>query len=240
MNLYKELKTVAGGDFNELKTAVVNLWNETTAEDHRTLISNLVCNNHSGKMSGMLSISGSVQHNEFCARNAQIEGSICQKCYAGAQLTRYKAQAIKQKIAQAVLESVALNADDVPFLNAAIFRLEAFGDIANRQQLENYGTIARVNDLTTFALWTKNLIDTADFDKPANMILIVSSLMINKSMNIDALRAAGIPADKVFTVYKSEETAAEAGAVINCGARHCATCRRCYSHGDTYVNELLK
>ena len=44
--------------------------------------------------------------------------------------------------------------------------------------------------------------------------------------------------DKVFTVYDD----ANAGGVnINCGARDCATCGRCYLKNDTvFINEKLK
>ena len=41
---------------------------------------------HTGKMSGMSSISTAVTTNERCAKNAQIEGSICQKCFASKQM----------------------------------------------------------------------------------------------------------------------------------------------------------
>lgn len=37
---------------------------------------------HSGKMSGIPSISTSVLCNRNCAENAAVKGSICEKCYA--------------------------------------------------------------------------------------------------------------------------------------------------------------
>ena len=42
--------------------------------------------NHNGKMCGMASISTSVTTNERCKKNAQIKGSICEKCFASKQM----------------------------------------------------------------------------------------------------------------------------------------------------------
>ena len=41
---------------------------------------------HNGKMAGMASISTAVTTNERCKKNAQVKGSICEKCFAARQM----------------------------------------------------------------------------------------------------------------------------------------------------------
>lgn len=38
--------------------------------------------NHTGKMTGMASLSTSVIDNPICAARAKVKGSICEKCFA--------------------------------------------------------------------------------------------------------------------------------------------------------------
>lgn len=58
--------------------------------------------------------------------------------------------------------------------------------------------------------------------KPENMTIIQSSLKLDQ-----AEQPYGEFVDKVFTVYRPATIDAE-NIEINCGARDCATCRRCY------------
>lgn len=43
----------------------------------------------SGKMEGMMSLNTSCKTNPFCAKHAQVKGSVCEKCYAQRQMKRY-------------------------------------------------------------------------------------------------------------------------------------------------------
>ena len=71
--------------------------------------------------------------------------------------------------------------------------------------------------------------------KPDNVIMVESS----PKMNV-VKAPANEYVDKVFTVF-DENTIAEKHININCGARCCATCRRCYSkETERGVNEKLK
>ena len=74
------------------------------------------------------------------------------------------------------------------------------------------------------------------YKKPENLNIIISSLFINKQLNISNYNFA----DKVFTVY-DKKTATDRNININCGARDCSTCLKCYTKNDIKViNELLK
>ena len=200
--------------------------------------------NHSGKLEGMHSISTSVRRNPNCRDRRNIDNSICQKCYA-VTLTGIR-KGLDEAISRNtdVLTARILSADELPVINDKYFRFEAFGDLINETQAINYINIAKTNKGTHFAIWTKNpwimaaALKTAA--KPSNMIIIYSSPMINKAVNVKALKKLYPFIDKVFTVYR-KDYAQEHSIDINCGGRHCLSCLRCYSKrtGDT-VNELLK
>lgn len=199
--------------------------------------------NHTGKMEGLTSLSTSVTCNENCIKNASIKNSVCSHCYAARMMKRYKTLEAKLKENTKALTREVIPVEEMPLLNFSIFRFESFGDLNNATQVKNYFNLCYKNPSTTFALWTKNprLINEAmkdEFKKPSNLIIIVSSLFLNKRA------AVNYPfIDKVFTVYDMK-TAVENGsnAFINCGSRNCNECRRCYTKtsGVEYINELLK
>lgn len=195
---------------------------------------------HSGKMAGMISISTAVTTNERCAKNAQTPGSICQKCFAAAQMKRYPSMEKPMVENQRILTSEILPMEKLPTINSLYFRFEAFGDLNNATQVINYFRLCYKNPRVKFALWTKNpdyiaeAID-AGYDKPDNLNIVLSSLFINKE------RKNPFPfVDKVFTVYDKKHIE-ENGIDINCGARNCFTCGLCYEkNGVTIINEKLK
>lgn len=206
-----------------------------------------VCTNHTGKMEYMISISTSVKENEHCRARAKNPLTICHKCYADRQLSYQKSTAEKYARNTKVLTSRVLDFDELPVLNAIYCRFEAFGDLNNEIQAQNYMNICRKNPRTAFALWTKNPFYIAKAfkqfggKKPSNLVIIFSSIVIDRPANFEALKRLFPFIDKMFTVFRSEESAAAAGMKINCGARKCFTCGRCYSKKTgEYVNELLK
>lgn len=196
--------------------------------------------NHSGKMAGMVSISTSVTTNERCAKNAQIEGSICQKCFAAKQMRVFPTMENPMIENQRILTSEILPFEKLPKINNIYFRFEAFGDLNNDTQVKNYFNICYKNPMVKFALWTKNPDYIAQaiadgYEKPENLNIILSSLFINKE------RKNVFPfVDKIFTVYDTdfiEENEIE----INCGARNCFSCGLCYEKNNvTIINEKLK
>jgi len=195
----------------------------------------------SGKMEDIPSISTSCLLNTHCQQYRKIEGSICQKCFAHATINRYSGLSKNLESNYYLLTTSVLDEDLLPKFNeelAPIVRFESFGDIENETQVINYVNICRKNPNIIFALWTKNPhIVSKAFDKvgkPENLILIQSSIMIN-----DIVKAYNEYIDKVFTVYDKK---GQKGININCGARHCFTCRRCYTVKDAveYISEALK
>jgi len=186
------------------------------------------------KMEGILSISSSVSDNPFCKKNATIPGSVCSKCYATRGIKRFKSlKSLLEKNTE-VLSKVRFTKEDIPFFNDTIFRFQSHGEINTTLEVENYMTICDANPHCTFTLWTKrpNIVNKvlSKREKPANMILIHSSLMVDREEKLPE------NFDKVFTVFSSED------AGINCGAKSCITCRKCYNLEDktVFVREKLK
>ncbi len=205
-----------------------------------------VTTNHSGKMAGMYSISTSAAENKHCKERAAIPGSICSHCYANALLKQRKPLAKALKANTELLTTVLLPIEQLPVINAHSFRYEAFGDLNNSVQVKNYFNICRKNPETMFALWTKNPFIIANAindgaEKPENMIVIYSSPIIGDAVKLADIQKNFSFVDKVFTVYESEEQAAEQGKTINCGSRSCITCLKCYrKNGIDEISELLK
>ena len=199
-----------------------------------------VSDSMSGKMSGIPSISTSCLENPICKARMQDAESICAHCYAAATLTRYTSAGKAMSANYELLSGSVLPLDVLPrFANVAIVRIESFGDVGTYEHAVNYANIARVNPSVTFAWWTKNahIVERvfADFGKPENVILIESSNKVNEQKT-----DVSVFSDKVFTVFDAE-TIEKENVNVNCGARQCATCRRCYSRDtDAIVNEKLK
>lgn len=199
--------------------------------------------NHTGKMAGLHSLSTAVTVNPHCIKRMQKGDSICAHCFAASMMKRY--QGLNNCLASnaEILTTSVLPLSVLPLIPSRYFRFEAFGDIINTNQVINYFNIARKNPDTLCALWTKNPHIVAKaiemgHDKPANLQIVLSSPLVNKP--IKSTKYAFI--DKIFTVYDK----ASAKAVnINCGARSCLACGRCYRPNPDgakiqYVNELLK
>ena len=196
---------------------------------------------HTGKMNGMASLSTSVVENPICAARAKVKGSICEKCFAAAMMRRYgKEFRDCFRNNTEILTSTIIPVKEWPLINYRVFRFEPFGDLQNEIQVINYFNFAKRNPQTTFALWSKNpefinkAIEAGN-KKPKNLIIIQSSCFINKA---DEKKYDFI--DKVFTVY-DKKYIKENNVEINCGARNCLECGRCYSkRTGSEVREQLK
>lgn len=196
---------------------------------------------HTGKMEGMVSLSTACGCNPFCMARRNCAGSICQKCYAASMAARYKTLNAALTRNFEALNAREIPVEEWPLLNVGRFRLESFGDVASATQARNYINFCKRNPRTVFAAWTKNPQVWAEalraVEKPKNLILILSSPMIGRIADKTPYPFI----DKVFTVWADDESAQAAGVKINCGARHCLSCGRCYSkRGAEYVHELLK
>jgi hypothetical protein len=143
-----------------------------------------------------------------------------------------------------VLTKELLEDRNIPVTNDLIYRFESFGDLQNAIQLQNYVIITENNEYTKFALWTKNIwfldevFNKKGIAKPSNLSIVVSSPMLNTPIELD--REKFWMVDHVFTVYDKAFIKAH-NIDINCGARNCLGCKKCYVDGSTfYINEKLK
>lgn len=206
------------------------------------LVTDAMCTKHQDKMLNMISVSTSCLIT--CADNKMRDDPelICSACFSENQQDRQ--QGTREKL---IRNAYLFAFHDIPekaFMAVDLsdhdtFRLESFGDLMNATQFKNYLKLIRTHENVTFTEWTKKpWIMNAVFrteDKPKNMIVILSAPRLNDTMTIEQARSAWWFVDKVFTVY-TKEYIAENDIQINCGARECFTCRKCYEHND--IGEL--
>ena len=195
--------------------------------------------NMSGKMEGITCLSTSNLCNKFCAARKNDPNSICSKCFADGTCKRYAALNKNMAINTEVLTTRLFEIDELPVINAMIFRFESFGDLNNALQCMNYFRLCKRNPGVRFALWTKNpnfvqqAIDAGE-SKPENLVILLSSHIIGK--RCDTSRWSFV--DKTFTVYRKDQMDE---SQINCGSRDCMTCQRCYrKDSETEIREYLK
>lgn len=199
--------------------------------------------NHTGKMAGLQSLSSSIILNPNCVRRMQKHDSICSKCFAAAMMNRYKDLDRCLQGNAPILTGSILPDSVLPVIPSRYFRFEAYADLNNWIQFVNYRNIAAKNPDTLCALWTKNphIIAQAlerGYTIPANMQIVLSSPLVNKPIKSTKYTFV----NKIFTVYDKE---ASKGVNINCGARSCLACGRCYRPNPEgtkiqYINEVLK
>ena len=215
------------------------------------LMKAMACLKHGGKMAGLISLSTS-PFNPVCDRRAANASSVCHYCFSRRMMKIYKALAAKLARNRDILSTVEFTPADVYHFKpkSGYFRFEAFGDLFSPLQVKNYFTIAAElgRDGIKCALWTKNpqVIKTAieqyNLAKPANLNIIYSVAGLNSNAAAaiyEAFQECGYDfIDKVFTVFDKDHAD---GVNINCGARDCATCGRCYEKNDiVFINEKLK
>lgn len=209
---------------------------------------------HNGKMKGMQSLSTSCMTNRFCQKRIEQKDTIqahnysikekpkivCYGCYAVRQEKMYqKLRNMTARNGECLKEIIDYK--DLPNLNCLYFRFEAFGDLDNENQFINYLNICKKNPKTKFAIWTKNpwIIQNVfemGYKKPKNLNIIFSSLIVNQVSDTSYKWV-----DKVFTVY-DKGYIEEHNVNINCGAKSCFKCLKCYKKTDKdyYINEKLK
>ena len=199
---------------------------------------------HLGKMEGIRSIGTSCADNPHCIKRRTDQCSVCSKCYAVTYMKMRKA--LKEHLSDnaKILANTLLEGREIPVTNDLIYRFESFGDLYNEIHLKNYVEITNRNPYTTFGLWTKNIwildqvFNEEKIAKPKSISIVVSSPLLNVPLKLD--REKYWMVDHVFTVYDKKFIAAN-DIDINCGARSCLGCKKCYEDKDTfYINEQLK
>ena len=212
-----------------------------TVDDCKELIGLHFTTKHNGKMKGMQSLSTSCLCNKYCQAYSKDPRKVCCKCYAQTQM-KYQTtmQPCFEKNTKILTESI-INKNYLPYINAVVFRFEAFGDIQNEIQVINYFNICKKNKHVKFALWTKNpgIISRAikhGNAKPKNLQIVLSSHYLNEQVDINRYDFV----DKVFTVY-TKEYIKENNMNTNCKAESCLACQKCYhKSNEVYINEELR
>lgn len=196
---------------------------------------------HTGKMTGMQSLSTSCLNNPYCKTYSQDPAKVCNHCYAQRQMKMYTSMQECLKQNTEILTSRFLSYDEIPLINASMFRFESFGDIQNITQVINYFNICYKNPMVYFALWTKNpsiinQVLLAGYEKPKNVQIVLSSHYLNVVADISEFSFV----DKVFTVF-DKNYIKEHEIDINCGSKSCLSCGICYRKNEiVYINEKLK
>ena len=212
---------------------------------------------HSGKMSGMFSLSTSCKANPFCRARIehadeiaqrlrmQAKDLICHSCFADDQTDSYGESFLKPFLFNTyLLTNFVLPVEILPIINAYAFRFESFGDLVNMTQEINYFNLCKANTRVHFTQWTKNAgIIKRTLEKharPDNIKFVYSELKVNSTRTLSDVKKVFPFFDSIFRVF-TKEYAKEHGIKINCGARHCLSCMLCYTNNDiTEINELLK
>lgn len=201
-----------------------------------------ISDNMTGKMEGIPSISTSCLDNPICIQRMKEGRSVCKHCFAAALMERKPSVREATKSNFDLLQTV-LDKELLPtFRNVQIVRIESFGDVASVNQCINYLNIAYKNPDIRFAAWTKNLwlwnkaIET--IGKPGNLSLVYSSW----ELNCHDTPSDPENVDHIFTVYDKQTSDFYGGnEFINCGARDCYTCQKCYHKGSNFmIREQLK
>ena len=193
----------------------------------------------------MPAITSSMLCNKYCERLRAIPGTVCEKCYTLKYLqSRPSVDKCYRENTELLTKSV-IPIHQLPFINAAMCRLESFGDIINATHLQNYINLIKKNSHCMFSLFTKNYTVVFDYFKthkqPSNLSIVISSLLLNTPFEIERCLEIGLKNLKIFTVY-TKNYAKTNGVVINCGKNRCIDCRRCYTKNKTpiFIAELLK
>lgn len=227
---------------------------------------------HNGKMAGMQSLSTTCKCNEYCKTKIESAlkaykiisddyrtelrkaikqdplstgFSICGFCFSDSQQDSMPGMDKPLIRNYEILNNGIIHKDWIPVLNALYFRGESFGDFGSVNAVINFYNLAKKNKAVHITAWTKNIwffvaAKTAGYKKPNNFKVVLSSQYINRPAMIPEKAIDLVNA--VFTVY-TKEYAEKYNITINCGARACLSCLRCYTlkeNSVVYVNELLK
>lgn len=212
--LYRTLKKRYGTN----KNIAAAFERDTSFETCKAVTGLHVSTGLTGKMQGIKCITTACTSNPNCVELHQC-GGVCEHCYAFRYLNmRPNVRKCYEKNTKALSDSLI----DVTFMPSFMpndfVRFESFGDLINRQHIENYLLICFKNPQTSFALFTKRrfIIDaffTAfDAKKPKNLAIVSSAYAMNDDKNTEVYasyetndRLGFKLVDTVFNVYTSNE-----------------------------------
>lgn len=203
-----------------------------------------VSDHMSGKMYGIKCITSACTVNDHC-KSLHTNG-ICKHCYA----FRYLNMRPTVRKCYERNSNVLSNAMDVSFMpsfrHGEFVRLESFGDLINREHIENYLLICFKNPKTNFALFTKRrfILDaffTAfEVKKPKNLAIVSSAYALDDDKNTE-LYASYVTNDQlgfklidtVFNVYTNDENIQKKDklALSTCECeKQCQFCLACWNN----------
>lgn len=197
---------------------------------------------HAGKMSGIFSLSTSVNINKHCLARRDNPNLICSKCFAVKYTKMRRNLEIRLQANTKLLNERILTNAEMPIIPTLYFRFESFGDLQSETQVINYFNIAKSNPNVHCALWTKNLVYikgaiAKGYKVPKNLQIVFSSPILNKEIDITKLPNF---VNKVFSVFDGN-TIETKGIKINCGGKNCLACGLCYNPNKvTYIREKVK
>lgn len=200
-----------------------------------------------GKLKGIESLSTSCMVNPLCKERGKNKACICSHCFARRSIKLYRALGPVLEMNYGTLhrELSKEDANQIRFYST-LGRLESFGDVDSVVQALNYIKIVRANPQTRFAVWTKNPGYWADAfkieRKPRNLSVVYSSPLIDKPSDPSKVQKAFPFVDHVFSVFTRDYMVSHPEVSINCGAKSCATCQRCYKRRKSAdaISELMK
>ena len=198
---------------------------------------------HTGKMTGIRSLSTYKLVCGTCLSLKDNPATICHHCYVDKTLSMYRQMTPALIYNTLLLKYTKLEKRQLPVINDLSFRFESFSDLQNAQHLQNLYAIARNNPQTRFALWTKNLKLIQTEKAPKNLNIIISSPILNECLPLAEKIIERVKATtscthvKVFTVYDAEHIEQKQ----NC-LKRCLECGKCYSKNnkEQFISELLK
>ena len=210
-----------------------------------------VAYHESGKIEGIFSLDSSASNCAFCqqlrkyAADHPEKDIVCRRCY-DIQQESYKVNALaRHTLNMMIMQSIEFSIDELRYLPGGIFtRVNSSGDAPNVVYAENMIKYAYAHKDFRVTIWSKNTaayVKACDrYGKPANVILIQSSLYINKPC------ALAKYFDYSFTVYTDESAvnAALAAGACECNGKKCKACGfKCYTgawKSGANIAELLR
>lgn len=190
----------------------------------------------SGKIEGATSCDSSCHGCEFCQKMREAASEditiICGGCYDHSQEERWLNTENRHKLNMVIMSTVEFDEDELAIIPVSeITRINSSGDIVNETHARNMIKLCLAHPFIKFGFWAKHtapVIRACDeLGKPQNVILIQSSIYINKAAVLQKYF------DYTFTVYATEEdlqNALRAGG-CECNGKKCADCGwKCY-HG---------
>ena len=203
-----------------------------------------VSDHMSGKMEGIKCITSACTVNEHC-KSLHTNG-ICKHCYA------FKYLNMRPTVRKCYERNsnVLSNAMDVSFMpsfrSGDFVRLESFGDLIDRDHIENYLLICFKNPQTSFALFTKRrfmleaFFKSFEVKKPSNLAIVSSAYTLNDDQNTELYASyeandnLGFKLiDTVFNVYTNDENIQKKDRLAlhthEC-EKQCRFCLACWSN----------